>query len=165
MVNGTGHDGEDAVLSELREWKQRGADLRSRLESTRDRLRSQLAEVEEALADLSIAKSPKPRTDSEPARIQGNTGRGTVIDPWADNLKAQGLTATDVVLAVLAHEQRWMSSQQIFEIARRVKPDLTTELLHSALYRLVQSQRIASKGTKGSKLYATLDLAEEIAVS
>lgn len=157
-VNGAGQEVDAAVLDELlREWKRRGADLRARLEATRERLVGQLAEVDQALADLPATGATIHAKAAGHARSSGHA-TPSVHDPWAEGLKGQDLTATDVILAVLARAQEWMTSLQVLEIARRVKPDLTPELLHSGLYRLVQSERIASKGNRGSKLYATKGL-------
>jgi hypothetical protein len=154
MLNGSGHD-EDSVLAELRQWREQGASLRSRLEAARDRLKAELSEVESALAELSAGTSAATPTLPTPTLAAYEA----LPDPdWQSTLRKQGLTAPDLVLATLARGRRWMAAQEIFGIARQINPDLAAELLHSAIYRLVQKDRIQSRGTKGSKMYATLGL-------
>ena len=166
-MNGFGVEEDAAILNEVREWKRewtsRGASFRPRLEAYRARLLGDLKLVEQTLREIGEDLSASVVGDGTLGAPAGGLAASSDPDksPWPDLLRQQNPSDTDLVLAVLDHEGKWTGSQRVLEVGRAINPNLTSERVHSTLYRLSTSKRILAKGTRGSKMYARLGLEEE----
>ncbi|MEP7125934.1 MAG: hypothetical protein ABJE95_33690 [Byssovorax sp.] len=153
------------VLDRVQAWRQQGAQLYEKLLADRSVLIARLKEIDAALALLPGAK---PALEGFPTEPTAETL--AVVTPSAESKASdlplslatlKKLSMPQLVKVAVHHHPMGITASGVIEFARRALPKATPGLVHSGLYRNLESGDIRSEGTRGTRVYFPAVKAQE----
>lgn len=134
-----------SVKDQIAEWRRTGETLRAQLETRRQELCAELADVEGALAELPQSGASQPV----------NSHRPNGAHSAAPTTPATRLTGSvpEMVLAVLRAASAPLDAAQVIDALHQGGTAVEGTEVHSGLYRLIKRGRIVATGNRGSRLY------------
>ncbi|WP_437963129.1 hypothetical protein WMF04_25660 [Sorangium sp. So ce260] len=157
MTNENGTDAPDEVLSQIEAWWRQGAEFRSKLEAEKSFLQKRIREIDAALALI-----PTP-PGHNPAALDGDSPgseepRGDVRDQQPLRLPMipsafRKLSMPQMVRAIVMDHPEGIRAPQVVETVRLVMPKVDPALVHSGLYRALDSGEITAEGSRGTRVY------------
>jgi hypothetical protein len=128
-------------------------ELTRELVAEHERLTKRLAEVERALEMVSGITVAGVTAAAAAAAATTAAAMAQEEDSWPLDLSDPELKAPHVIVKCLQYAGSWASSAQIFGIARNSGCELSEGLLYSAISRMAQDGRLATRGAKGAREY------------
>jgi hypothetical protein len=153
------------VLDQVQAWRKQGAQLHEKLLAERSQLVARLKEIDAALA---LLPGSKPTSEAIPTELTALTP--TEAAPNGD-AKASGYSLSVATLRKLSMPQLvkmavitqpgGINASGVVDFVQRVNPKATAALVHSGLYRNLESKSIRSEGTRGTRIYYPAAKAQE----
>ncbi|WP_437947040.1 hypothetical protein WME98_40410 [Sorangium sp. So ce296] len=157
MTNDNGVDAPDEVLSQIEAWWRQGAEFRSKLLAEKSFLQKRIREIDAALAMIPEPPGQNPVTPDEDAP-DDEEQRGDARDQQQPRLPMAAsafrkLSMPQMVRAIVMDHPEGIRAPQVVDTVRLVMPKVDPALVHSGLYRALDSGEIKAEGSRGTRVY------------